>query len=116
VVGAGMNAVLDLEKLRREQRQERDAAIRERRGRDLVALAKLRASGVIPPDDLLFRELAGQAMAGAIAAVAPVTESSEWDRKAVFEHLRSGGSREVVPTEAAPFVGDYDASKHIWGG
>jgi hypothetical protein len=106
--------VLDLEALRRDQRAEREAAIREKQGRDLVALAKLKASGVFPDNDPLFRELAGKAMAAAVAAVAPMTET--WDRPKVFAHLREGGSRESLPAETAMYVGDYDASKHIWGG
>jgi hypothetical protein len=107
--------MVDLELLRRQQRQERDTLIREKQTRDLLALAKLRASGVIPADDLLFRELAGQAMAGAVAAIAPVAEESAWDRKAVFKHLNEGGSREAIPSEAAPFVTDHDVSRPYWG-
>jgi hypothetical protein len=105
-----MNAVIDLEKLRREQRAERDASIRERQAHDLLSLAKLRATNVLPPDDLLFRQLAGQVMEAAVVAAAPASPESGWTRPDVFKHLNSGGSRESLPSECAGFVQDYDNS------
>jgi hypothetical protein len=102
-------AFLDLEKARREQRAERDAAIKQRRDRDNLGIAKLRATGVMAADDLLFRNIATTAAAATPEAPA---QTGEMTRTEAYARLRNGGSREGVPEQ---FCQDFARTVELLG-
>lgn len=99
--GSNLASVMgDIERFRTQQRNQREAAIREAADRQSVGIGRLR--GVMPSNDGLF----GASAAGAPAEPVPMS------RGQAFDLLRAGGSRDGVSAE---FLADFEVSKQALG-
>ena len=105
--------LLDLEMLRRVQRAERDLSIRAEADKQRIGIEKLRRTGVLKGDDMLFHGHTDTSATTAASAPATTAEpDSAAARKAVFDALRSGASPDGLDTR---FVADYQRSKEALG-
>jgi hypothetical protein len=96
---------MDLERLRREQRQEREAAIRAEQSRRLTGLARLQKTGVLRQDDPVFGELAFVTMNAPLDL--PASEVKPTSRGEVFQLLRDGVAPDAIGAEHQGFVQDW---------
>ncbi|MDE2580221.1 MAG: hypothetical protein KGL52_01165 [Rhodospirillales bacterium] len=105
IISGLAEATRDIERWRAEQRNQREAAIREAAERQAGAIERLRS--VMPSDDPIF----GKRAAG---ATQPVPGAAELTRQKVFAHLNAGRRRDELPAEAAEFVADWERSRSAW--
>jgi hypothetical protein len=92
----------DVERYRTEQRNHREAGIREAAARQSATVGMLRGTGLFKSDDPLMR------------SAPPAALGENFSRGDVFKFIQEGGDRATLPPEAAQFVRDYDASKSAW--
>ena len=113
--GATPKFMLDLQAQQRAHRAARDIAIREEADRERVRLTRLKASGVLKADDLLFRNLDATPATATVPATTTTTTTepgSATARKEVFDKLRAGGSADGLDPR---YVADYAASREALG-
>ncbi len=100
IVNGLAQVVLDIEHYRTQQRDQREAAIREAADRQSIGIGRLR--GHLPASAGIF----GESAASAGAAPAQMT------RGQAFDLLRAGGSRAAVSAE---HLADFEVSRSALG-
>ena len=115
--GATPKFMLDLQAQQRAHRAARDIAIREAADLERIKLTRLKASGVIPDNDLLFRNLDATTTAATTVSTTTTTATvtapdGAMTRGEVFAKLRAGASPDGLDER---FVADYNNSREALG-